>query len=210
MILFPDKVSALEDFLEKHVFHRWQDDLMTIDHTYKEQQADIEAGFVSVFDTVCRQAAGFQDQGGKGGIRYLYFSFMRTSLLDNRPCYRIEAYDENWFMDTADCMAEWQPDFIFDPLLLRMAALEETRKPYARRITSADLDRIKQIEAVKYHLLTAEFIRNMLPRLLACGGYERMSKSPKIAFLAGEYRDQCELLHGSLDEDSSATGADNR
>ncbi|MFD7523409.1 hypothetical protein [Paenibacillus chitinolyticus] len=201
-----DKEAALEDFLEKHIFGKWQEDLMTVDAVYQEHRQRIEEEFLAAFEAVCGQAAALQAKGCKGAIRYIYFSLMRTSVMENSPCYRIEAYDENWLIDTADCRSEWRADFTFAPLFRRMEELEETKKSYARRVTSADLDRIKQIEAVKYHLLTVEFMRNMVPQLLACKNYQQMDKFPEIALLAGEYRDECQLLHGSLESQSGASG----
>ncbi|MED4570700.1 hypothetical protein P9302_14605 [Brevibacillus agri] len=205
-----DKQAAMHDFLQNHVMDRWQYDLIEIDQRYREKKESIESGFVDTFNALCTQAAIQQEQGKKGEICTIYFSFLRTSIMENSAAYRLDAYDENWFLDRTECSVVWEADFIFAPLFRRMAELETVKSCYARKITSMDIERIKLIEAIKYHLLTVEFMRSMVPMLLECQGFCQMAKSPKICLLAGEYRDQSEVLYahpGPADKQTNGAGA---
>lgn len=189
-----DKEEALDNFLEAHVFDKWLEDLLPIQRVLEEQRVSIEQSFADAFDTVWRQATELQGQGVKGEIQYVYISLLRTSIMENRPFYRIDAYDHNWFMDSVVCMGLWDADFIFAPLFQRMGELEKTKSAYARKVTSMDLARIQQIEAVKYHLLAVEFMKTRIPELLTSSLYHGVKKSPRIRWMVGEFRDQSELL----------------
>jgi hypothetical protein len=203
-----DKQAAMHDFWQKHVLDRWQYDLIEIDQRYSEQKAGIENGFCQAFDALCTQAARQQEQGSKGEIHTIFFSFLRTSIMENSAAYRLDAHDENWFLDRTECTVAWEADFIFAPLFRRMTELEQVKSAYARKITSMDIERIKQSEAIKYHLLAVEFMKSMVPMLLECPGYRQMGKSLKICLLAGEYRDQCEVLYAHPDPaDKETNGA---
>ncbi|MFB6367940.1 hypothetical protein ACFCP7_28810, partial [Paenibacillus elgii] len=147
------KDEALQDLLERYVFDRWQFDLPEIDERYRQEKELIEQGFLAAFEAVCRQAVKLQEKGRKGDIYYVYISFLRTSIMADTAEYRMDAYDENWFLDPEECASLWSADFIFAPLFRRMGELGETRKAYARKITSMDIEKIKLIEAYKYHLL---------------------------------------------------------
>ncbi|CAH1226009.1 hypothetical protein PAECIP111893_05314 [Paenibacillus plantiphilus] len=202
-----DRDTVLDKFLEEHVFDQWLDDLIPIGDALNERKEEIEHGLSQTVDTVWRQVAEQQEQGVKGVIHYVYISLLRTGIMENIPHYRIDAYDENWMMDKVECTALWRADFIFEPLFRRMKELEQTKKAYARKITSQDLDRIKQIEAVKYHLLAIEFIKSMMPALLSSMEYSRIAKSPGISWMAGEFRDQSVRLTGAEEVTNEATGA---
>lgn len=197
MTLKRGQESVLEDFLQTHVFAKWQHDLILINDTYNAHRDSIDSGFQLAFDTLCSQAAALQEQGKKGPIQYLYISLLRTSLMEDAAIYLMEAYDTNWLLDPVNCSVKWRADFIFDPLFHRMEVLETKKIEYARKITSMDIDRIKQIEAVKYHLLSIEYMRNRVPALLASSAYQQLDKSPEFALMAGEYRDQSETLYGA-------------
>lgn len=205
-----DKQAAMQDFLQNHVLDRWQYDLIEIDQRYNEQKDHIESSFCEAFDELCTQAFMQQQQGSKGEIHTIYVSYLRTGIMENCATYRIDAYDENWFLDRTECSVLWDADFIFAPLFERVKKLEKIKSAYARKITSMDIERIKQMEAIKYHLLAVEFMRSMVPVLLESPGYRQMTKSPKICLFAGEYRDQCEVLYqnpDSVNEETSGAGA---
>ncbi|WP_051109212.1 hypothetical protein [Paenibacillus ginsengihumi] len=191
-----DRDAALGDFLEKHVLERWQEDLLAINDAYMEKQAQIEASFTGAVDRVCRKAAELQAQGRKGEIQYIYLSLLRTSVREHRAEYRIDLYDSRWFLDSEECAGSWQADFIFTPLFQRFAGLPTVKREYARKVTDMDIERILQLEAVRYHFLAIEFMRSLVPSLLEGEGYRQMGKHPEICILAGEYRDQSEILYG--------------
>jgi len=193
-----DKQTALQDFVEKYVLHQWEHELLAIDQRYNQNKANIENGLTAAFAKACEKALKLQDQGPKGDIQYIYLSLLRTSIMNNTAMYRIEAYDQNWYLDQEECYALWEADFIFKSLFQNMNELETKKADYARKITSMDIERIKQNEAIKYHILAVEFIREMLPRLIETDGYKQMGKTLDISIMAGEYMDQSEILDGKL------------
>lgn len=202
-----DRDAALGDLLERYVFDRWQEDLLAIGDRYDKNQIKIETGFVQAIDNICRQAAQLQAQQLKGDIQYIYVSLLRTSVMEHRAHYRIDIYDERWFLDPVECSGLWEADFIFDPLFQRITELNTVKTQYARKISSMDIERILQIEAARYHLFAIEFMRNLIPSILEGEGYILMGKKPNICLLVGEYRDQCEILHGNPEGESSGTEA---
>lgn len=191
-----DKQTALQDFVEKYVLHQWENELLAIDQRYNQNKANIENGLTVAFDKACKKALKLQEQGPKGDIQYIYLSFLRTSIMNNTALYRIDAYDQNWYLDQEECSALWEADFIFHSLFQNMAELETKKADYARKITSMDIERIKQYEALKYHSLAVEFLREMLPKLIETDGYKQMGKTPDLSIMAGEYMDQSEILDG--------------
>ncbi|WP_213592816.1 hypothetical protein [Paenibacillus woosongensis] len=188
--------EALGHLLEHHVFDRWQGDLDIISDSYIQNQEATIGEFVSSVDAACKKAAELQEAGMKGDIQYIYLSLLRTSFMEHKASYRIDIHDERWFLDPVECSSHWQADFIFDPLFKRMRELEAVKTSYARKISTMDIERILQIEAIRYHLFTIEFMRSMIPSILECEGYNQLGKKPNICILAGEYRDRSELLYG--------------
>ncbi|WP_025684809.1 hypothetical protein [Paenibacillus maysiensis] len=189
-----DRDAALQDLLEKHVFTEWLHDLALIENNFLTRQQAIEEGLIAALESLCQLATVQHEQGRKGDIRYIYISLLRTRVMENRAVYRIDAYDENWFLDEAECAVEWSADFVFEPLFNRMAKLEKLKSDYARKITTMDIEQIQQIEAVKYHLLTVEFLKSQMPAFVASPSLERMPKADICTIFAGEYRDDSEIL----------------
>ncbi|MEK5321130.1 hypothetical protein NSS94_17990 [Paenibacillus sp. FSL L8-0644] len=189
-----DRDAALQDLLEKHVFTEWIHDLALIENNFLTRQQAIEDELIAALESLCQLATLQHEQGRKGDIRYIYISLLRTCVRKNKAVYRIDAYDENWFLDETECAVEWSADFVFEPLFNRMTKLEKLKSDYARKITTMDIEQIQQIEAVKYHLLTVEFLKSQMPVFIASPSLERMPKANVCTIFAGEYRDDNEIL----------------
>ena len=127
-----DRDAALQDLLEKHVFTEWLQDLALIENNFLSRQQAIADELMAALESLCQLATVQHEQGRKGEIRYIYISLLRTRVMKNKAIYRIDAYDENWFLDGAECAVEWSADFIFQPLFNRMAKLEQLKSNYTR------------------------------------------------------------------------------
>lgn len=188
------KEDALGHFIEHHVLHKWQEDIVTIDEHYCKRQEQIESEFISVVSKLCQEASCMQEQGHKGGVQSIYYSMLRTSMKRHQAHYRLDLYDEQWYLDEVRCMAIWDADFIFAPLFERIRKLEMVRTEYARKVTAMDVERIMQLELPRYHAIAVEFIRSMVPKIWDVIMQNEMAMSSPFYIYAGEYRDQVELL----------------
>ncbi|MFF2094576.1 hypothetical protein, partial [Paenibacillus sp. NPDC058174] len=193
MISVMDRTAALEDLLVNHLAGEWQQDFVTINERYMADKDRIDRNLTAAFEKACLHAAQLQLQGRKRDIQYIHFSYLRTSFMEQRAEYRIDLYDADWYMDKEECCSLWQADFLFNPVFERQRELEKQRVNYARKITPMDVEHIIHQEAMKYHLLAIEYIRDRVPALIESEGYAAMRKSEDLTILAGEYRDQHEL-----------------
>ena len=191
-----NKNDMLKEFISKYVLENWAQELSNINQRYYSRKEYIEKELVSAFDSVCRKAAEFQKQGLKGDTQYICISFLRTSIIENTSFYRIDAYDNRWFLDTKECYVMWDADFIFLSLFRQIEVLMDEKKQFNRMITDMDIDCIKLAEALKYHILAVEFVRSMILELIQCTAYKQMGKTSKICIMMGEFRDFSEVLYG--------------
>lgn len=195
MIIQANKGEILEEFLEKYVVDRWVNEFLVIDEMYKSDKDAIEENLISTFDEVCRQAICFQEKQLKGEIKYIYFSLLRTSILENRGEYRIDLYDENWFLDKKECSINIDLNFIFDSISKQSEELKEKKKEYGKNITDMDIENIMLKEIDKYHILAVEFLKGMIGKFIKTSFYEEMKKTEDIMILAGEYMDVAEVIY---------------
>ncbi|WP_127570749.1 hypothetical protein [Paenibacillus xylaniclasticus] len=195
-----DKDVVMDRFLQDHVLDKWEPDLIVIQNQLAERETEIIGSFKQSFAKLCARAAEQQREGRKGPVQYIYISMLRTSVMEDDPLYLLEAFDEQWLLDPVACTSTWRADFAFSPLFRRMQELERVKVDYARAVTSMDLDRIKQIEVVKYHWMVLEFMRDQIPSLLLMDEYKEMLKNEGLKIMAGEYRDESQLLYGAEGE----------
>ena len=103
MIIRPDKEKVLKEFEEKYVNDRYATEFGKIIEKYKTDRESIKEILALKFNSVCKEAMVLQEKELKGEIRYIYFSMLRTRLLENKGQWRIDLYDEKWFLDKEEC-----------------------------------------------------------------------------------------------------------
>ena len=189
MIIKADKNKVLKEFREKYVADRYKEELKNILEKYNENKDSIKEKLTSKFNSICQEAVFLQKEGLKGEIKYIYFSMLRTKLLENKGQWRIDLYDERWFLDKEECSINIDLDFIYEPVFNHMKELSEKKKEYIRIIKEKDLEAIKLKEANKYHSLALNIMRDALKNFLECISYNEMKKKEDIAIMAGEYMD---------------------
>ncbi len=204
----PTRDEAMQEFLEQHVLSGWLDDVPLIENNCIQHEQQLIDTLMSALEQSCNEASRLQATGEKGPVRHIYISLLRTSLLDNRAQYRIDCHDQRWFLDDTDSTAYWDAGLIFDPLFQRMQQLKEQRKSYGRRITVMDIEKIMQLEAIKYHTLTMHIVQALLPYWLEHPTWLALNKTSDCSIYAGEFHDECELLHQEGVEQSEVSQLD--
>lgn len=197
MIIQVDKEKLLREFEEKYVVNRWTSEFNEIIKEYESNIESIEEDIISKFNLVCKEATALQEKQLKGKIRYIYIFLLRTSILENKGQWRIDLYDKNWFLDKEECSINIDLNFIYDSLFNHMEELSEKKKEYGRNITDMDIENIKLKEANKYHMLSFEFLRNLIEKFVKISSYENMKKTEDIKILAGEYMDEVKVIYST-------------
>jgi len=195
MIIESNKEEILTDFQCKYVINAWINKFLEIDETYKSNKCDIEENLVLTFDKICGQAICLQEKQSKGEIKYIYFSLLRTSILENKGEYRIDFYDENWLLDKEECSINIDLSFIFNSIFNYKEELKEKKKEYGKNITDMDIENIILKEIDKYHILAVEFLKTMIEKFIETSSYKGMKKAEDIAILAGEYMDVTQIIY---------------
>lgn len=189
MIKRADKNQVLKEFQEKYVADRYKEELKKIIEKYNNDREVIKEKLTAQFNSVCKEAVLLQEKEVKGEIKYIYFSMLRTSLLENKGQWRIDLYDEKWFLDKEECSVDIDLNFIYEPLFNHMKELSDKKKEYLRTIKEKDIEAIKLKEGDKYHSLALNIIRGILQSFLECTSYTEMKKKEDIVIMAGEYMD---------------------
>ncbi|AGX44146.1 hypothetical protein [Clostridium saccharobutylicum] len=198
MIIKADKNKVLKEFQEKYVVDRYKEEFTKIIEKYKTNREEIKENLTTKFNSVCKEAISLQEKELKGEIRYIYFSMLRTRLLEDKGIWRIDLYDEKWFLDKEECSINIDLDFIYESLFNHMKELAEKKKEYGRTIKEKDIQVIKLREANKYHSFTLYLIKDLLKSFLEDSSYKEIKKKDDISIMIGEYMDTAMMIYPKM------------
>ena len=195
MIKYPDKDKILEEFKTKYVDNIWVDNFIRIDEFYRNNKEDIDSELIKRFDSVYEKCIDMQKNNLKGQVTYIYFSLLRTSIIEGKGEFRIDLYDESWFLDKQECSINIKLDFLYSSLFELKLNLKSRKIEYGRTITDMDIEYIILDEADKYHILAVEFLKELVSKFIESDSYKEMKKSSNIKILAGELMDSSEIIY---------------
>ena len=201
VIIPVDKEKILQEFKDKYVNNRFINEIPKINKKIEKNEKVIKNEILLNFNKVCENAKNLQNQNLKKEIKFIYISFLRTSLLENKGIWRIDLFDENWFLDKEECFINLDFSFIYENLFNFIEELQEKKKEYGRAITEMDVEKIKLQEGDKYHNLIMRFFENKINELIECENFKEMNKHNELMIFTGEYMDEVELLYESLSEE---------
>ncbi|MBY6915842.1 hypothetical protein FDB42_16140 [Clostridium botulinum] len=195
MIKYQDEDKILEEFKTKYVDNIWVDNFIIIDEFYRNNKEDIDSELIKRFDSVCEECISMQNDNLKGQVTYIYFSLLRTSILEGKGEFRIDLYDENWFLDKQECSINIELDFLYSSLFELKSNLKSRKIEYGRTITDMDIEYIILDEADKYHILAVEFLKELVSKFIEIDSYKEMKKSSNIKIISGELMDSSEIIY---------------
>ena len=200
MIIPVNKEKVMDEFKTKYVEGRFAEEFPKIYEKFNEDKEIIKEELILKFKEVCKKAIIMQEQDLKGEIKYIYMSYLRTSLIQNSGIYRIDLYDDKWFLDKEECSTDIDLSFIYEPLSNHMEELLEKRKEYGRTITEMHIEKIKLEEGNKYRNLGIKILESIVNDFVQCDEYKEMKKNDEISIFAGEYYDEAVLIYETSKE----------
>ncbi|WP_432665084.1 hypothetical protein R9X47_02320 [Wukongibacter baidiensis] len=189
------KKAAIEDLARNHLVDRWINELKNIENRYLCSKDEIEEELIDIFDKLCKKTKEMQEKNLKNKIKYIHFSILRTKIMENEGVYRIEFYDEDWYLDEVEAYEFWNADFIYKSLFDHMEELEVKKKKYLRTITSMDIEKIKQVEVSKYHTLACEMVKDMVEKLIELKSFKEIVSEGGYSILFGEYKGDSKVIY---------------
>ena len=200
MIIQADKEKVLDEFKRKYVEGYFYEEASKIYEYFEENKDSIKKKMLISFREGCKKALELQNEGIKQNIKFIYISYLRTSIMDNKSTYRIDFLDNRWFMDKEECSIDLNMDFIYEPLFKHMEELNEKKSEYGCTITEMDIEKIKMKESEKYNKIALNILDGMIEDFISTDEYQEMKKDEEIRVFAGEYMDKVMVLY----ENSSA------
>lgn len=200
MIIPVDKEKIMDEFKTKYVEGRFEEEYPKIQEKLNKDKEVIKEEIITKFKEVCNKAKNMQEENLKNQIQYIYISYLRTSLMQNTGIYRIDLYDDKWFLDKEECSVDIDLRCIYNSLFVHAEELQDRKKAYGRTITEMDVEKIKLKEGDKYHKIGIDIFKTLVSDLVKCEEYKEMKKSEEICIFAGEYRDEAVLIYEALKE----------
>jgi len=183
--------EALRHFRQNNVEPQIKQSLADLDAYYQDNWEELTGSLKAAFIALCHKTAQAQSAGRKNGIAYIYGSFLYTSLCRGQSVCRLDAYDQNWFLDKAECSVLYDAGWAFSFLHEACSRLAQESKKYIGRITRYDIELIKRAEAGRYSEYIEDLGKEVMEDVFATAEFQALEKADELTVYIGEYKDLC-------------------
>ncbi|MBG9795705.1 hypothetical protein ABD76_25865 [Paenibacillus dendritiformis] len=149
------------------------------------------AELIAAFRKLCLRIREQQASGTKARIAFIHFSYLRSWLLQEKLVYSLEAYDDRWYVDRNECLElvelPWLHWFVQE-------FKHELRNKLHGIVPEMEQDAILLREITVLHPFVREWMRKLVPELLALPEFQLVKRADVLRFRTGEYKDFSEQI----------------
>lgn len=189
--------ELIKNFLTQQTAGWLTEDIPIMQEAFLANKTPIIESFQTSIRKLCLKASSQQIAGNKGPAAHLYISFLRTNILEDNWQYRLDLYDEKFYLDSTECSTNWEIDFVWKYLKARLTQLSTTMKNsmYANKMQECHLNQVKVEMAAQYHQIAMACTKLIIEEALGVPEYRELAKTQNFKIAMGEYLDNNMLLY---------------
>jgi len=195
------RTETLAEITDKYLNKLFKENIPKIMHLIVEDRFQILKTFLHTIDKVCKKAIDLQKERLKDEIAFVHISLIRSDAIFGNFNYRIDAFNEKWYGDKVECCTYWDANFMFRFFQDAIEKVYFHFKDYPRILHPYDLQTLKMMEIVKYHIFAVEVILAMIKQAIELESFKNMQKNDEFKIIAGEYMGAAKTIYPFSQED---------
>ncbi|ADO54184.1 pentapeptide repeat-containing protein [Paenibacillus polymyxa] len=156
---------------------------------FKAKQGQRIQACVEEFRGYCRDIRQEQLQGRKGKIGYITYSMLRTTWLEERPTYLVEAANALWVLDPEPIRFEWDTSWTYSYWTdLQQKLRREVEKQHVS-LPELEWEQVMLEAAVHIHVLVVNMMRLAIKKAMCLPEFQELDREETFEIRVGEYMD---------------------
>lgn len=184
-----DRETALQDY-QKSV----EETVLDFRGSLEAYLVDCAAYMEDMVRTGMRLLGEQMKKQGKEYVCFLYFSLLKTDLLERRYRFYLHGLDMRWYLDDEPVEVYVDAPELFVPIEKLLDALEKADKGYGGAINRYDIWNMVFDELPLFNSIICQILRYRLRDWEEKGIFDSVIRSPYWLVKWGEYRDRSEFL----------------
>ncbi|BFH65146.1 pentapeptide repeat-containing protein [Paenibacillus azoreducens] len=156
---------------------------------FKVRQEQQIRACVEAFQGYCRDIRQEQIQGRKGKIGYITYSMLRTTWLEERPAYLVEASDALWMLDPKPIRFEWDTSWSYSYWTDLQQQLRKEAEQQHVSLSELEWEHAMLEAAEHVHALIVNMMRLAMKQAVCLPEFQELEREESFEIRVGEYMD---------------------
>jgi uncharacterized protein YjbI with pentapeptide repeats len=188
--------EALKHFEDEYTSPSFIEMNEKIDKYIEENRKKYTDAFVENFRILCNKIKSMQDEGKKGKIAYITYSFTIDNLQKESRDYEVQAFGTEWFLEEGEeCKISYNVGWIYDFLDSTYSKLLEISKKYIGKINGADMDQVWKRGIVFCDVRLLSFAKKAIKEAIKIEEFKAIDKEEVLEIRLGQKKGYNEIIH---------------
>lgn len=192
-----NRTEALAHFEQNYVRPKALEKLLQAEEYLWQHRDELAGELRESLRQISRKIKAMQRTGELERVGYINYSLLRSAFFTQKPVYRIDVYNKEWYFDPEqkECTGVYDAAAIYRYLAEFERELDTPRRRYLNQVTPVDLEQIRLREAAEFNQLIislAEYTFNQGEPLRELTEIER---EDEFEIRVGEYYDRSEVVY---------------
>ena len=188
--------EALKHFEDEYTSPSFIEMNEKIDKYIEENRKKYTDAFVENFRILCNKIKSMQDEGKKGKIAYITYSFTIDNLQKESRDYEVQAFGTEWFLEEGEeCKISYNVGWIYDFLDSTYDKLLEISKKYIGKINGADMDQVWKDGIILCDVRLLNFGKKAIKEAIKIEEFKAIDKEEVLEIRLGQKKGYNEIIH---------------
>lgn len=181
--------EAWIQFMKVDVLPRRLPSVLELHDSYVSNREELIVPLIRLMDELCREVCDGQANGQMEACIGIRFSLLRTSLLEQRPVYMLEAYDESSVEALQVTPYRYDAGWIFKHIEDWYKNSELERRKYVGQVEACGLEAWMHEQTGPFQVYMVHAARFAMEQVAKLDSFQSIRKGKIFDVRVGEYRD---------------------
>jgi uncharacterized protein YjbI with pentapeptide repeats len=190
------RAEALKHFEEEYINPHSNKMIKDMEKYIDENRKELTVDFVENFRTLCNKIKAMQDEGKKGKIAIITYSFNIHNLQKESRDYVVQAFGTEWFLEEGEeCKINYNVGWIYDFWDRTYGELLDISKKYIGNINGADMDLVWKKGIIYSDVRLLNFAKKAIKEAILIDEFKAIDKEEVLEIRLGQQKGYTEIIH---------------
>jgi len=191
-----NRTEALKHFEEEYVDDAIIELNDNIDEYINKHRKELTEAFVENFRMMCSKIKVMQEEGKKGKIAYITYSFDIRNLHKESRDYVVQAYGTEWFLEGGEeCKITYNVGWLYNFLDETYGKLLEISKKYMSNINGSDMDEVWKKGIIHCDARLLNFAKKAIKEAVKLEEFKTIDKEEVLEIRLGKEKGYNEIIY---------------
>ena len=166
-----------------------------IQEIYNNEYPKIWGEIASILTELFLATVKLQLDKKKEEIEYIYIQYLHSSLNTGRWGYRIEVFDEKFYLSKEEICAYYYPEFLYPVWEKDLNMWTQKLRSMYPRIQAYEMEKIKTEYIEYYNLICRTLFKELAILIINLSAWKQVKKGKEVTILFGGYMEKGTIIY---------------